>query len=229
MLLMFEKGIRGGMCQVSHHYANANNKYLKNHDKNKESSYIEYLDVNNLCGWAMSKKLPVRDFKWLDNLSMFTEEFIKNYDENGDKGYILDVDVEYPEKLRSMYSDLPFLPETMKINKCEKLVCNIRNKENYIIHMLSLKQTLNHGLKFKKVHKVIEFEQEAWLKPYIMMNTELRMQAKNDFEKDFFKLMNNAVFGKTMENVTNHSDIKIVTTDKRRSILASSWSSNIRS
>ena len=129
MLLMFEKGIRGGMCQVSHHYAKANNKYLKNYDKNIESSYIEYLDANNLYGWAMSKKLPVRGFKWLDNLSMFTEEFIKNYDENGDKGYILEVDVEYPKKLRSVHSDLPFLPERMKINKCEKLVCNIRNKE----------------------------------------------------------------------------------------------------
>ena len=109
----------------------------------------------------------------------------------------------------------------MKINKCEKLVCNIRHKENYIIHISSLKQALNHGLILKRVHKVIEFEQEAWLKPYIMMNTELSMQAKNDFEKDFFKLMNNAVFGKTMENVKNDRDIKIVTTDKRGSILAS--------
>ena len=219
MLLMLEKGIRGGMCQVSHHYAKANNKYLKNYDKNIESSYIEYLDANNLCGWAMCKKLPVRDFKWLDNLLMFTEEFIKNYDENGDKGYILEVHVEYPKKLRSVHSDLPFLPERMKINKCEKLVCYIRNKENYIIHISSLKQALKHGLILSDVYKVIEFDQEAWLKPYIM--TELRMQAKNDFEKDFFKLMNNAVFGKTMENIRNHRDIKIVTTDKRRIILAS--------
>ena len=221
MLLMFEKGIRGGMCQVSHHYAKANNKYLKNYDKSKESSYAVYLDANNLYGWEMSKKLPVRAFKWLDNLSKFTGEFLKNYDENGDKGYIFEVDVEYPEKLHSMHSDLPFLPERMKIIKCEKLVCNIRNKENYIIHMSSLTQALNHGLKLKKVHKVIEFEQEAWLKPYTMMNTELRIQAKNDFEKDFFKLMNNAVFGKTMENVRNHRVIKIVATDKGRSILAS--------
>ena len=221
MLLMFEKGIRGGMCQVSHHYAKANNKYLKNYDKNIESSYIEYLGANNLYEWAMSKKLPLRNFKWLDNLSMFTEEFVKNYDENGDKGYIFEVDVEYPKKLHSVHSDLPFLPESMKINKCEKLVCNTRNKENYVIHIVSLKQALNHGLILIRVHKVIEFEQEAWLKPYIMMNTELRMQAKNDFEKDFFKLMNNAVFGKTKENVRNHRDIKIVTTDKRRSILAS--------
>ena len=221
MLLMFEKGIRGGMCQVSHHYAKANNKYLKNYDKNIESSYIEYLGANNLYEWAMRKTLPLRNFKWLNNLSMFTEEFVKNYDENGDKGYIFEVDVEYPKKLHSVHSDLPFLPERMKINKCEKLVCNTRNKENYVIHIVSLKQALNHGLILIRVHKVIEFEQEAWLKPYIMMNTELRMQAKNDFEKDFFKLMNNAVFGKTMENVRNHRDIKIVTTDKRRSILAS--------
>ena len=92
MLLMFEKGIRGEMCQVSHHYVKANNEYLKNYDKSTKSSYIEYLDANNLYGWAMSRKLPVRDVKWLDNLSMFTEEFIKNYDENGDKGYILEVD-----------------------------------------------------------------------------------------------------------------------------------------
>ena len=218
MLLIFEKGIRGGMCQVSHHYAKANNKYLKNHDKNNQSSYLEYLDANNLYGWAMSKKLPVRGFKWLGNLSMFTEELIKSYDEDSDKEYILD---EYPKKLHSVPSDLPFLSERMKINKCQKLVCNIRNKENYIMHMSSLKQALTHGLILKRVHEIIEFEQEAWLKPYIMMNTELRMQAENDFEKNFFKLMNNAVFGKTMENVRNHRHIKIVTTDKRRSVLAS--------
>ena len=130
---------------------------------------------------GICKKLPVRDFKWLDNLSMFTKEFIKNYDENSDKGYILEVGVEYPKKLRSVHSDLPFLPERMKINKCEKHVCNIRKKENYIIHISSLKQALKHGLIFSDVHKVIEFDQEAWLKPYIMINTELRMQAKNDF------------------------------------------------
>ena len=120
-----------------------------------------------------------------------------------------------------LHSDLAFLPERMKINKCTKLTCTIQNKENYIIHIRALKQAINHGLKLKKVHKVIEFDQEAWLKPYIDMNTDLRKQAKNDFEKDFFKLMNNSVFGKTMENVRNHRDIKIVKMDKRRRILAS--------
>ena len=120
-----------------------------------------------------------------------------------------------------LYSDLAFLPEIMKINKCTKLICPIQNKENYIIHIRALKQAINHGLELTKVHRIIEFEQKAWLKPYIDMNTDLRKQAKNDFEKDFFKLMNDSVFGKTMENVRNHRDIKIVTTDKRKSIFAS--------
>ena len=109
----------------------------------------------------------------------------------------------------------------MKINNCTKLVCNVQDKENYPVHILALKQALNHGLKLTKVHSVIEFRQEYLLKPYIDMNTELRKNAKNDFEKDFFKLMNNSVFGKTMENVRNHRDIRVVTTDKKRSILAS--------
>ena len=109
----------------------------------------------------------------------------------------------------------------MTINKCDKLVCNLNNKENYPVRALALKQALNHGLKLTKVYSVIEFRQEYWLKLYIDINTELRKKAKNDFEKDFFKLMNNSVFGKTMENVRNHRDIRIVTTDKRRSILAS--------
>ena len=120
-----------------------------------------------------------------------------------------------------LHSDLAFLRERMKINKCTKLKCTIQNKENYVIHIRTLKQAVNHRLELTKVHRIIEFDQEAWLKPYIDMNTDLRKQAKNGFEKDFLKLMNNSVFGKTMENVRNHRDIKIVTTDKRRSILAS--------
>ena len=108
----------------------------------------------------------------------------------------------------NLHSDLPFIPERKKIEKCNKLVSNIYDKENYVIHIRALKQTLNHGLILKKVHRVIQFNQKAWLKPYINMNTKLRTEAKNDFEKDFFKLMNNAVFGKTMENVRKHKDIK---------------------
>ena len=109
----------------------------------------------------------------------------------------------------------------MKINKCKKLVCNLSNKKKYVIHVNSLKQTFNHGLKLKKIHRVIEFNQKEWLNPYIDMNTELRKAAKNDFEKDLFKLMNNSVFEKTMENIRKHRDIKLVTTDKKRSKLVS--------
>ena len=109
----------------------------------------------------------------------------------------------------------------MEINKYKKLVCNLYNKKKYVAHINTLKQALNHGLKFKKVHRVIEFNQEAWLKLYIDMNTELRKLAKNDFEKDLFKLMNNSVFGKTMENIKKHRDIKLVTTDSKRSKLVS--------
>ena len=121
----------------------------------------------------------------------------------------------------NLHSDLLFLPERNKIKKCNKLVCNVYDKENYVVHVRALKQALNHGLIFKKVYKIIQFNQEEWLKPYLGMNTKLRTEAKNDFEKDFLKLMNSAVFGKAMENVTKHRDFKLVTTDKRRNQLAS--------
>ena len=120
------------------------------------------------------------------------------------------------KRLHELHSDLPFLSERMKVNKCKKLVWNLFNKKKYVTHINSLKQALNHGLKLKKIHRVIKFNQDAWLKPYIDMNTELRKAAKNDFEKDLFKLMNNSVFGKTMENKRKHRDIKLVTTDKKK-------------
>ena len=121
----------------------------------------------------------------------------------------------------NLHTDLLFLPERNKIKKFNKLVCYIRDKENYVVHIRALKQALNHRLILKNAQRVIQFNQELWLKPYINMNTKLRTEAKNDFEKDFFKLMNNAVFGKTMENVRRHRDINSVTTDKRRYQLAS--------
>ena len=168
----------------------------------------------------MSQKLPVNGFKWINDVSEIDEEFIKNYDEDSDKGYILEVDVKYPRKLHDLHSDLPFLHKRVEIDKCKKLVCNLHNKKKYIVHIRSLKQALNHGLKLKNVHRIIEFNQEAWLKTYIDMNTELRKIAKNDFEKGFFKMMNNAVFGKTMENFRKQRYIKLVTTDKKRSKLS---------
>ena len=169
----------------------------------------------------MTEKLPVRGFKWVNDISKIDEDFVKDYNKNDNKGYILDVDIDYPSKLQNLHSDLPFLPERMIINNTKKLVCNLNDKKNYIVHINVLKQALDHGLKLRKVHRVIEFEQEAWLKEYIDVNTELRKKATNDFEKDFFKLMNNAVFGKTMENVRKHRDIKLVKSDKKRNKLVS--------
>ena len=219
MLLMVEKGTRGGICQATHRYAKANNKYMKNYDKNNESSYIEYLDANNL--WVIFPKLPVNGFKWVKKLSRFNEIFIKNYNENSNTGYFLEVDIDYPKKLFDLHKDLPFLPESKKVNKVEKLICSIEDKEKYVIHIRVLKQALNHGLVLRKVHRVIQFNQKDWLKPYIDLNAKLRKEAKNDFEKDFFKLMNNSVFGKTMKNVRKHGDIKLATADEKRNKLVS--------
>ena len=194
MVLMVEEGMRGGICHAIQCYAKANK--------------------------AMTEKLSVKGFGWID-ISKIDEDFVKDYDKNNNKGYILDVDIDYPSKLQNLHSDLPFLPERTVINNTKKLVCNLNDKKNYIVHINVLKQALDHGLKLKKVHRVIEFEQEAWLKEYIDVNTELRKKATNYFEKDFFKLMNNAVFGKTMENVRKHRDIKLVKSNKKRNKLVS--------
>ena len=149
MLLSIEEGIRGGMCHAVHRYAKANNKYMKNYDKKEESLYIQYLDANNLYGWAMSQKLPVGGFKWIDEVSKIDEDFIKNNDENSDIGYFLKVDIEYPKELHDLHSDLPFLPERIKINKCNKLVCNLNDKKLCCSHK-SFKTSVNARFKTKK-------------------------------------------------------------------------------
>ena len=124
---------------------------MKNYDKCIKSSYIQYLDANNLYGWAIAQRLPVNGFKWIEKLSKFNDKFIKIYNESSVKGHFLEVDVEYPKKLFSFHEDLPFLPERKKkIEKVKKLACTIQEKENYFVHIRALKQALNHGLIFKK-------------------------------------------------------------------------------
>ena len=164
MFLMVEKGNRGGVCHAINRYAKANNKCMKNYNKNKESSYLICLDVNNLYEWAMSQNFPVDGFEWIKNILRFNENFIKNSDEDSDKRYICEVDVEHPKNLHDLHNDLPFLPERLKINKCKKLVCTLYRKEKYFLHIRALKQASNHELILKKVHRVIEFNQEEWLK-----------------------------------------------------------------
>ena len=129
----------------------------------------------------MSQKLPVNGFKRIEKsrLSILNEIFINNYNENSDKGYFLEVDIDYPKELLNLHKDLPFLPERKKVNKVERLICGIEDKEKYAMHMKVLKQALNQGLVLKKVHRIIQFNQNEWLKPYIDMNTKLRKEAKN--------------------------------------------------
>ena len=212
VLLMFERGIRGGITQAVRKYASANNKYMGDRfDPKSESSYLQYLDTNNLYGWAMSQPLPTGGFKWTDvNPNEISELATRT-----DKGYVLEADVSYPKELHNPHNDLPFMCERMEINGVEKLVPNLRDKKNYIIHIRALNQALQHGLRLDRIHRAIEFDQSSWLKTYIDFNTQLRMAATNGFEKDFFKLMNNSVFGKKMENIRKHRNIGLVTTEEK--------------
>ena len=160
---MIEKGIRGGVCHSINRFAKANNKYMKDYDKNKELIYLKYLDVNNLYGWVMSQKLLVNGFKWVEDLSEFDERSIKNYSEESDEGCFLVVDVQYPGKFHDILNDLPFLPEKIKIKKVEKLAACLHDKAKYVIHIENLKQTVNHGILLKEVHRMIKFSQKTWL------------------------------------------------------------------
>ena len=159
---------------------------MKNYDKNKEPSYLQYWDVNNWCGWVMSQNFPVNDSEWIKDTSQLNEDFMKNYNEESDEIYFLELDVQYLEKLRERHNNLPFLLERMKTEKVEKLVANLHDKTEYVIQMINLKQALNHGLVLRQAHKVIKLNENAWLKPYIDTEKKLRKKAKYDFEKDFF-------------------------------------------
>ena len=134
----------------------ANNKYMKDYDKNKES-HLQYWDVNNLYSWTMLQKLPVNNFEWVKNTSQFNEDFIKNYNEESDEGYFLELGVQYLEKLQELHNHLRFQPERMKIEKAEKLVANLHDKTEYVLHTRHIRKALNCGLVFKKVHKMIKF------------------------------------------------------------------------
>ena len=188
ILLLFEKGIRGGVSMILNRYGKANNKFMgEKYDPWSPSKYLAYLDANNLYGWAMMKPLPVGDFKWME------EKELKHWK---DFPCILEVDLEYPRDLHDLHNDYPLAPERLKIKNVEKLIPNLWDKEKYIVHHENLKLYLGLGLKVKKIHRGIKFRKKAWMKPYIELNTDLRANGKNDFEKDFFKLMNNSVFGK---------------------------------
>ena len=238
MALFIEKGLRGGISYIAHRYARANNKYLPDYNPELDESYLMYLDANNLYGWAMSERLPTGNFKRLNNLPDTPEEiefFLSKYTEDSDKGIILEVDLEYQKELHQLHNDYPCAPEkkiitdellsdyarkikeehSVSSGKVPKLVTTLNDKEKYVSHYRNLQLYLSLGICIKKIHRGVEFDQSPWLKEYIDFNTEMRKNAKNDFEKDFFKLMNNSVFGKTMENLRKRVNIELVTDEKR--------------
>lgn len=254
MYLFCEKGLRGGTSMISHRYARANNKYMKEYKIDETTSYIVYLDANNLYGHAMIQKLPTGKFLWYSyflsckmrqvlyriNNRSYSEEnpyhqWINETPIDGKYGHKVECDLHYPKELHDVHNSYPLAVESKSINKSElspyqlnqletyeekhnesmkKLIPNFNDKERYVCDIRNLKYYIEKGLVVTKIHRVLKFEQSDWLAKYINFNTERRVESRNDFEKDFFKLMNNAVFGKTMENMRNRVKIDLVTDAK---------------
>ncbi|XP_047035542.1 uncharacterized protein LOC124641502 isoform X1 [Helicoverpa zea] len=208
---LLENGIRGGLAQCSLRYAKSNNKYLPDYDVTEPSSFLIYLDANNLYGHAMTKKMPISNF-YLLNENEISKFDLFNVADDADYGYILEVDLCYPQHLHDSHSDLPFAPEKIipPGGKTYKLVANLYDKTKYVIHYTNLKQCLKHGLILKKIHRILAFRQDCFLKKYIDLNTQLRQTCNSAFEKDFFKLLNNAIFGKTIENRRKQKDVRLI-------------------
>ncbi|KAE9521294.1 hypothetical protein AGLY_018313 [Aphis glycines] len=203
MLLMFENGIRGGLVQASMRYAKANNLKSPNYDETKEKSWLVYQDCNNLYGYAMSEYMPYNGLSELTSKSA--------------RGRVYEVDISYPQHLHDKHNDLPFLPQNSipQGSKVRKLMATFERKENYIVHYRNLQQAIDNGLIVEKGHRVLEFSQSDWLAKYIQLNTEMRKKARNQFEKDFFKLMNNAIFGKTMQSKRKEIKMELVSCERR--------------
>ncbi|XP_053202895.1 uncharacterized protein LOC128387677 [Panonychus citri] len=234
MILMIENGIRGGIsCAMTRHVV-ANNPLSENYDEGKPNSYIAFLDVNNLYGYALSDYLPINNFEWVapELYSQVIESILKGHDQN--IGYICQVDLIYPKHLHDQHNDYPMAPEKLNVEtewlsnyqkrliiklegeglkrcKTEKLIPNLRDKKNYVVHERNLKFWLEKGLILDKVHSILKFNQSKWLEPYISMCTLNRKQASSSFEKDFWKLMVNSLYGKSIEDKRKHSKVKVIT------------------
>ena len=205
------KGFRGGISYIAIRYSKANNKYLNDYDPKKPSTFISYLDMNNLYGWAMSEYHLYRGFKWLKNIDKFDKISIND---KSSIGYFLEVDLEYPDELHKLHNDFPLAPEKLvvssdmlskycktiadkyeiKVVDVKNLNSNLGNKTNYVVHYRNLQLYLSLGMKLTKIHRVLKFKQSDWMKKHIDFNTKKRMNATNGFEKCFFKLMINSVY-----------------------------------
>ena len=230
MYQFIEKGMRGGVSYIANRYGKAKNKYMEGCDENQPSKYLMYLDANNLYSWAMSQYLPYGSFKWLSDEELNKIDLGK-YKEDSNDGLILEVDLEYPKDLHELRNHYPLAPEKVKVSKdmlseyynkisekykipfgmVNKLIPTLNNKKEYVVHYRNLQLYMDFGLKVTKVHRALKFKQSPWLKQYIDFNTNKRKEAETPFEKDSFKLMNNSIFGKTMENLRKRVDIRFVT------------------
>jgi hypothetical protein len=281
MLDMIEKNMRGGISMISNRYAKANNKHMASFNPEDPSSYIMYLDANNLYGWAMSQYLPVGNYQWcwkaeenkyipshafglfLTNNNVKLEkpvykergydgvywnelqsfesydlrsmiQAISNIKDDSETGFIFNVDLDVPEELHDYFNDYPLAPENTlgeysplmvekykfihdktPVSKVPKLIPNLNNKKNYVLHYRNLKLYLKLGMKLVNINSIMSFDQKPFLEKYIDFNTKKRAETKNDYEKDLFKLMNNSVFGKTMENVAKRIEVKLMTDENK--------------
>jgi len=241
MFMFFERGLRGGISMISNPYAKANNKYLPDYDPEKPIKYIAYLDANNLYGYAMMMYLPYANFRWWtdEDILKVTIDDIMLWKADSEIGRGFEVRISIPKELHDFLNDYPLAVDMMEIEekmlspynkwlhirnktkhiKCAKLVPSFLLRDHYICDYRNLQLYLKLGAKLEKVYRVIEYDQKPWMRPYIEFNSKQRQKAKNEFEKDFFKLMNNAVFGKTMENVRKHINVKICKTEKQKNKL----------
>ena len=235
MYTFIERSIRGGVSQISKRFAKANNRNCRDYDPLAPISHLIYLDANNLYGWAMSQPLPTGGFRWLTDAEITTQfpdaTAIQTLlgDDDETRGYIFEVDLEYPHHLHDRHSDYPLAPERIEIDgsmfspfqqqtfpedkkkPATRLAPNLRDKKNYVVHGRNLKFYLDQGMVLREIHRVLTFKQSAWLKRYIDFNTQMRSTSSSDFAKDFYKLMNNSVFGKTQENLRNRVWVEVVT------------------
>lgn len=192
----------------------ANNKYMPEYDPTNPSSYLLYTDINNLYGWAMCEAMPLSNFEWLAPSSKLLKTILKTSD-NHMYGYILEVDLEYPEYIHDQHQWYPLCAEHKQppnsATNQKKLLLTLDNKEKYVIHYRMLKFAVSHGLLLRKVHRILRFRQSPWIKPYIDLNTNERIRAQNEFTRNLFKLMSNCIYGKTMENVRDRVNIYLRT------------------
>ena len=204
---------------------------MNDYNSEKPSSFITYLDKNNLYGWTMSEYLPYEKFEWAKNVDELDVMLINK---KSDVGYFLEVDLEYPNELHELHNDYPLAPEKLpvsndklstyckniadeydiKVGDVTKLIPNLGNKTKYVLHYRNLELYLSLGMKLTKIHRALQFKQSEWMKRYIDFNTKKRKNAANDFEKDFFKLMINFVYGKTMENLRKRINVRLVNNEK---------------